>query len=285
VSWKLVLVKAAGVGVGIGVGIGLVVAITVWNSSRPKAWNTKAITATYQSAQSPEFYSKPGPAAYFWYTLQNNTVRDYSVHLSGASSSLKAAARLARQGSAQVGNSPRNALTFGGVELFLPNVEPNKDIENIASGEPFFLPANQSVDVRVRWAFSPEDLKKDTSVQLVNNTLFGFVVFDEANHYQIEFPKPPSLKGEFTDADLDAPDKGDAFDRVAGCDEADKMVSLCKAKGIGPIAKSSAAYGGYEEPLPQLPRQAKGEFVPAQKVCDTAMQWQNYCRINRQNQK
>ena len=216
-TWKHLLLKALGVGVGIGIGLGLVIAIGIWYSSRPsvpRPWDTKSITATYQSAQ---FASQPEPAAYFRYVLQNNTDQDYSVSLMDsqgqASSTIKLAARerqLHSDNSADAtGATPISdanvTLVFGGVEASLPNV---KDIFDLVSGgKPLFIPAKQKVQVRLRWALNKVDMKHATSVQLVNEGLYGFVLFDEANRYQIEFPKPSVLKGTLTEADIDPWDR------------------------------------------------------------------------------
>lgn len=77
------------------------------------------------------------------------------------------------------------------------------------------------------------------------------------------------------------PDKGDIFDWVYGCQEADRLVALCKEKKIKISDESFASLGGYQEPLPELTKVPKGYKLEANPLdCDTATQWQHYCQMN-----
>jgi hypothetical protein len=43
-SWKIVAVRAAMWGLGFGMGVGMILAASIWFMSRPKSWNTRALT-------------------------------------------------------------------------------------------------------------------------------------------------------------------------------------------------------------------------------------------------
>jgi hypothetical protein len=82
-------------------------------------------------------------------------------------------------------------------------------------------------------------------------------------------------------ARITPPDKGDVFDREAGCQEGERLGAICKKKGVKPSHDTFAEYGGYQVPLPELPSFTVGKTLDAgqPQVCDTAFQWQNYCRV------
>jgi hypothetical protein len=53
-----------------------------------------------------------------------------------------------------------------------------------------------------------------------------------------------------TEARMVSPKKGDIFDQVASCEEANRLVSLCKKQNFQPPKDSFAAYGGHADDLP-----------------------------------
>jgi hypothetical protein len=295
---KGLLVKGIGVGVGLALGVCFVVASFYWYAHRTKGWDSTSITSSYESAN---FHANPRPGGYFGYVLQNNTGRDYSVFLSNDKNpNLRIAAK--------VGHEPNVALMFGGIDAFLPFVSYDSAAERVVSGEPLFVPAKQRVHIILRWELPSEELKRTTSVKIVNETLHGFVLFDEQNRIRIDFSPPTPLQGTYTEADVDhsgldqkatirnlktgettsvklvetiPPDSGDIFDHVAGCNEADTIVQTCKVKKI-PLPKGSFAnYGGYQVPLPKLPKVPEGyKLDVGLTICDTAAQWQAYCRAH-----
>ena len=74
------LLKTGVIALGVGIGLGLVALAGIAYSMRPKGWDEKAITASFDSA---EFNLKPSPAAYYTYSLTNNTSKDFSTKLLG----------------------------------------------------------------------------------------------------------------------------------------------------------------------------------------------------------
>jgi hypothetical protein len=99
----------------------------------------------------------------------------------------------------------------------------------------------------------------------------GFVALDHSSKIRIELPKPVLATGQakneqknVTDSEgnLLAPDKGDVFDRIAACQEADRLVTECNAKNLG-TNKPWVKYGGFSKPLPSLPTPPKGYKLDA----------------------
>jgi hypothetical protein len=75
-NWKRIAIRAAGFGTGFAIAAAVIVGAVVWGSSRPpkpKPWNTKAITATYDTLDT----EGDANTFEFIYTLENNTDYDY----------------------------------------------------------------------------------------------------------------------------------------------------------------------------------------------------------------
>jgi hypothetical protein len=279
-NWKAPLIKTGVIALGVGAGVGLVALGAILYSmtpDSPKAWNSKAITATYDSSM---FSATPSPAGYFTYTLQNNTNKDYSTKLLDGShlpSDLRAAALR--------GNSPKSSsLAFGGIDFYLVESGVDTGIQQLADGEPLFIPAKQRVEVRLRWEFPTEQLTNSSSANIVNTSLFGFVLYDDNSRYEINFPQPKAVEGKFTEADI-SQTKGDAktvdpaqmkpWEFYGTCERAARFVSLCRTAKI----KSQFDDGMYFDTLPALVSDPpNGQTIqPDQSLCDNAVQWQNYC--------
>jgi hypothetical protein len=176
-SKKVIAYGIAG-GVGFAVALAIISVIVFWyqsNPKPPKPWNKEAITASYDSV------AVEGEKNHivFYYTLQNNTDFDYKpMDLSN----IVAMAKLKKQKS----------------------LSGQKNDEVLRPDYPILIPAKQ----RIRFAFHlgypyNKSLKKDATQEeqekyikdieaYVNeefSNLDGFVLFDEMNRYQIEFPK------------------------------------------------------------------------------------------------
>ena len=118
----------------------------------------------------------------------------------------------------------------------------------------------------------------------------GFVALDYSSKVRIELPKPILAPGQDkseqkkttnSEGNLIAPDKGDMFDRVAACQEADRLVTECNAKNLG-ADKPWVKYGGFSKPLPPLPTPPKGYKLDAsESVCKVVIEWQNFCRTHK----
>ena len=283
-NWKAPLLKTGVIALGGGIGLGLValgVIIYSMMPDSPKAWNTKAITATYGSSM---FSATPSPAGYFTYTLQNNTNKDYSTKLLDEShlpGNLRAAAMR--------GDSPKSpSLAFGGINFYLVEAGVDTGIEQLADGEPLFIPAKQRVVVRLRWEFPSEELTTHTSTSIINTSLFGFVLYDDTSRYEINFPRPKTVDGKYTEAGANQtrpesktidPAQMKPWEYYAACEREIAFVKSCKAAKI----KTDFDGGLYFETLPALvPEPPKGYTMePDQSLCNDATEWQNYCSLKK----
>jgi hypothetical protein len=202
--WKRWLVFGAGAGAGFAFALAAIVGIVLWYESRPKPpkpWNTAAISASFShistqseitgqhtSADNP--YADLGAVAVppnvtlpkgfklddslvFFYTLENGT--DFDYRLPNAAG-IAITARLKRE---------RSLSRF---------------LNAVTVDYPVFIPAHQRVLLAVHLPdyVYPERLpppgaerraKLAAYVAKEMPNLDGFVLFDEANRYQINFPK------------------------------------------------------------------------------------------------
>jgi hypothetical protein len=235
---------------------------------------------------------------YYTYTLSNNTNKDFSTKLLGDKNlpeNLRAAVvRGPVSDDAQaITKTPSNAaLNFGDIGFFTADVNMDEGIERLAKGEPLFIPADQKVQIRLRWEIPSGELGKYGSVKVLNTSVFGFVLYDDATKYEIDFPRPPKLQGTVTDLDVIpptnsgtpiAPDhKGRLWEKYAACQEAARLVPLCQKANIQPTDGSSLKDGWIQTPLPEMGLPPKGYFRELdQESCNTAYQWQAYCKLQK----
>ena len=169
-------------GVSFGAGAAVIIALIIcgylWYSSKqkpPKPWDTKAITAIYDSVYTE------GENNYFvfYYTLQNNTDFDYNL-------------------------SDLTNITLMGKLKKQKSLTGKKTDEFLKPDYPILIPAKQRIRFALHLGY-PYDktLKKDASeeeeakykkdIEAYANkklsNLDGFVLFDELKRYQIEFSK------------------------------------------------------------------------------------------------
>lgn len=178
-AWKRILLKSIGMGIGVGVGLAPAVGLYAWYSSRPvppKPWDSKAITATFVTADTTGDDSH----LRFRYILENHTNQDYRVR----TSDLYLSAVLQEQST--LTGSGNGAVKFDEDAIFLPT----NDHEQVEIELPSYgyagvkRPANTASD---------EEYEKyrDAVKKYVNENLprlNGFAAFDEANRYRINFP-------------------------------------------------------------------------------------------------
>jgi hypothetical protein len=179
--WKRLAIVSASAGAGLAVTMALIVGGLLWYSSRPhppKPWNTSALKATY------DYIDTEGDkrTIVFYYTLENKTDADYKVE-SGVNATI--ALHLQRQDSLSV----------------------ERDESYVKIDYPLFVPAKQRSRFAIHLLAYPyqgkEVLKADASLEERRSfrkalagyvskdmgNLDGFVLLDEANRYQINFPK------------------------------------------------------------------------------------------------
>jgi hypothetical protein len=175
-NWKKILLRAAGFGVGFAIIAVLALGVLMWQGNRaqkPKPWDPKAITATY------DYVGVEGErnAALFVYILDNSTDMDYhvtdgtNIHLAGTLADTK-------------------ALSFEGPDW-------------LKIDYPIYIPAHSrirfSIHVPMYFLESPvenasDDAKYDYYTRLDQfivagaGNLDGFVLLDDSTRYKITFP-------------------------------------------------------------------------------------------------
>jgi hypothetical protein len=288
---KSALLKTGVIALGVGIGVGLVALAGIVYSMRPKCWDEKAITASFDSA---EYNVKPSPAAYYTYSLTNNTAKDFTTKLVGEKhlpDNLRAATirgPVYDTVAAMPKKPEKAALNFGAINFYTEDTNMDESIDQLGNGEPLFIPAKQTVRVRLRWELPSEELTKYGSVKVVNTSLLGFVLYDYATKYQIDFPKPAPVEGSHTDLDVKesssidgfAPDRGKPWEKYAACAEKDRLLPLCKKAKINlPYASAAAAGWTPVGPLTALPVPPVGYTLePDEQICKTVYEWDFYCR-------
>ena len=157
----------------LGFFLALVLTATIWYGttrvrSDPKPWNSSAITATYVGAQFRELDST-NAALYLAYEIQNHTNTDY---------------RLADGPGAMVMGRLRADGSLSSQE-------------QVRLSYPTFLPAGQRARIALEilrpfsWPAESDPAFQDKLREFVNQRLAdvqAFVLFDQADRFQIEFP-------------------------------------------------------------------------------------------------
>jgi hypothetical protein len=179
-TWKSVVLKAAGFGAGVGLSLCLFVAAWGWYSSRPKPpkpWDTKAVSAEYDGVTT-ESDTNLGTTFVVYYTLQNNTEFDYELKEQGEQVLL--AGQLEREKSASIDN------------------------DNLKGQFPLFIPARGRVRFALHLKYPYSGGAEPTEgVDAIHayrakvadfmttelNNLNGFVLYDQQHRYEILFPK------------------------------------------------------------------------------------------------
>jgi hypothetical protein len=177
-SWKRIVIISVSAGAGFALMLALIAGAALWYSSRPpRPWNASAIKATYDHIDT----EGDKRMIVFYYILENVTATDYKVE---NGSNTVVAARLKRQNSLSVVRDEG----WGKIDY------------------PLFVPAKQRVLVAIHLAYpfyGKEEPNTDASfedrrdyriavagyVSKKMTNLDGFVLFDKANRYQINFPK------------------------------------------------------------------------------------------------
>jgi hypothetical protein len=269
-DWQKVFLRAAGVAAGVTVALSGVAFSIYWYSSRPKSWDTKAIScvsanagAVYEYNTETRVMKASGFSLRF--ALANNTGRDYTV--------------------------PPNIKLFKRQTGTQALEEFNGKLEHA-----FLIPAHERAQLTIQadYGCGVSDLDGGHVSERDEPTCFhdafgevsGFVALDEDNKVRLNLLKPTLVTSKdekvgvgSKTGTLSKPDKGDVFDRVAACQQADEFVAVCKKQNVRPTPGSFAAYGGYADHLPEWAKPPSGYKLDATpQSCEVAMEWQNYCR-------
>jgi hypothetical protein len=169
-KWKLTFWRLFAFGVGIGCAILLAAGTYVWLQTRPeppKPWDTESITATFDSVLTEGDQN----TWVFYYSISNNTDRDYRLDATSAAYMSKAR-----------GNTLSNA---------------SPDFETFDT--PIYIPSKHRLRfaVHVKFPYDIKDPLDDEAAHAVWKKQFlefvrkearnlnGWVLFDETNRYEI----------------------------------------------------------------------------------------------------
>ena len=170
--FKAVLIKWLFFGAGFAVMCAMIIALVSWYSSRPKPWNPAALKATFDSFDLESKSYK----LIFYYILENATSADYELRPTSKSRMMQ---KLKRQDSLIVGNG-----VLYDNPLFIPAKKKIRfSIELDASFKEYFPSNILTYDREKRSKTIAEFAKKEMA------NLDGFVLFDEARRYEIDFPR------------------------------------------------------------------------------------------------
>lgn len=269
IDWKRSAVVGASFGLAVAVALIAAAGLFYWYSSRPQPWDAstvRGISTTVSQTFDLDEQHKQFTASGFMlvFVLENTSRRDYTVP-----QNLRLFERSSKTGA-------------------LEEVKGKFD-------HSFVIPAKDKTEVNasIEYGCSDEDLETGKTTERDGPTCFkdafgdvtGFVGFDDSTHTRLNLPKPVFYGGSSAPVNASKdlpPDKGDIFNRVAGCQKAERLANLCKAQHINVGKDNVAFYNGWETPLPSLPTPPTGyELDPSPSDCGTAYQWQNFCRAQK----
>jgi hypothetical protein len=165
-NWKKIVLKAAAFGAGFAVVAAIFLGVTLWWSGRPpkpKPWDSKSITATFITAKS---YGGADSYFEFEYGLKNNTDGDYRLP------------------------EKLTVMSKNGSDTLQEVAAPWTPVN-------VFVPSHQTIDYKLTISYKslfgdrtpdPDRAKEiDFLNQQMQNSK-GYVIFDEVNRYEIDFP-------------------------------------------------------------------------------------------------
>jgi hypothetical protein len=189
-GWKKLAIRSLFVGAGIAVTLSIVAAVGLWYTSRPrppKPWNKQAILARdVPGFWETSWVSNDGkttvPTLVLQYTLENTTNTDYTID---SRSGIKFMFRLS-DGTV-------------GADMFSGTIDANEGNQNDIL-LPLFIPAKQKaifschftdVNLPLKGSAESDDEYHERIRTYLEKTytISGFLLFDDANRYQIELPK------------------------------------------------------------------------------------------------
>src|SRR5215469_14097408 len=175
-EWRRLFFRGASFGAGCVLALSLIVGGVFWYRSRPRAWDERAVSATFETV---EIETKPNEASYaveFVYDLQNNTNSTYSLNPYS----------LVLMGRASNGSLSKE---WGHYQTSDPTLT-----------GPAFIPAHTKAKITLHTAyeypngFTAADKgnvqKLSQSLNRRLSELNGIVIFDEAQHYRVDLPGP-----------------------------------------------------------------------------------------------
>jgi hypothetical protein len=177
-DWKLSLLTGVGWGLGTALGLAILVGGFLWYDSRPKppippkAWNSSAIKAEYDYADTEGDSNEVA----VYYTLENMTDFDYRVE---DGQNMMMSAKLEREKEL----SPFNNVQKIDYPIFVPAKKRVRFAIHL--NYPYTVKEKDNADVNERRAYR-QGVEKYIADELGN--LDGFDLLDETDRYEIIFP-------------------------------------------------------------------------------------------------
>lgn len=272
-NWKAILLRATGFGGGFAIMAVLLISAVVWWAGRPKAWSENAITA-----KPTELYTHQVDQEVrvdFHYAFTNHTNTEYTLP----------------------------SADSGALMRHVPNATSVEKLDGATCDTTIRIPPHQNVSIVFSvpyklGEFGTSNEELDTADKLTEfmgrrlRDINGMTFFDYAAKYRIEIPdivqalpkgdtkKAAPEKPKKSATPIIPPDKGDVFDKVAACEEANKLLERCRRANISSTSSAPwAEYGGWPTKLGELPTPPAGYVLdPSPDVCLTAAEWHNYCK-------
>jgi hypothetical protein len=175
---RINFLKLGAVTTGLVIGIGMVTAVAYWILSRPKPWNTNAVTAKFKKQIIYENHDKPNDIHYYpnvFFDVTNNTGADYVFPVDAWQHHL-----MEIQSGSLLGSS---GWTFALSQATMPYHIPADFFE----AKPILIPAHTTVeiDANLDFGFSAELIKGKTKEEVIAEQFpntDGLVAFDETAH-------------------------------------------------------------------------------------------------------
>ncbi len=168
---KRLVIIGISFGMGFAVTLSIIIGAFFWHQSRPRPWNTKAIIAIYDHVDTEGVDNN----FVFYYTLHNATEYDYKI---SNLSDVITMAVLKKQNS--LSGSPNDEFFKPDCPIFIPVKQRIRFAIHLK--HPFDNKLKEGATKEERKKYR-EYLEKYADEQFSN--LGGFVLFDEANRYQI----------------------------------------------------------------------------------------------------
>jgi hypothetical protein len=172
-DWKRIFLRAAGFGAGFALSLAIILGVALWYQSRPKPpkpWDTKTIQAEYDKTTDQQT-SDIG----FRYFLKNNGLEDYRI------SDADLVQVSIKMGKGEL--TPFNRVVSIETPIFIPAGQKTMVFIKMKTGTRFQhqLPEHPTD--------ADEEQYRKAVLDYLNGTqIAGFVLFDEVQRIEVDFP-------------------------------------------------------------------------------------------------
>jgi hypothetical protein len=172
-DWKRIFLRSAGFGAGFALCLAIILGVTLWYQSRPrppKPWDTKTMQAEYDRTTDQKTTDIG-----FRYLLKNNGLEDYRI---SDAASVQIAIKMGKGVL-----TPFNRVVSIETPIFIPAGQKTMVFIKLITGTRFQhqLPEHPT-------AVDEEQYRKFVFDYLNASQITGFVLFDELQKIEIDFP-------------------------------------------------------------------------------------------------